>query len=113
MGMISLPRVEGARAHRVLSPSFELNSHGHATHGRSLPPFPARSDNHAFLVRCLGDPDLLLTRSRRAPRLETNRLLAVRIFLANKSRPIRFTPHHQGTELALFTRGFDCRDACD
>jgi len=23
-----------ARAHRVLSPSFELNSHGHATHGR-------------------------------------------------------------------------------
>src|SRR5437667_5778155 len=36
-----------------------------------------------------------------APRLETNRLLAVRISLANKSRSIRFPPHHQGTELAL------------
>src|SRR5260370_41861406 len=100
MGMIGLPRVEGGRAHRVLSPSFELNRRGYATHGRSLPPFPARSDNHrgiAFLVRCLGDRHLLLTRRRRAPRLETNLLLAVRIFLANKSRPIRFPPPRHGT----------------
>src|SRR6266446_4573844 len=49
--------------HRVLSSRFQHHSHGYATHGRSLPPFPALPDRHrcsSLLVRCLGDGDLLL-----------------------------------------------------
>ncbi|HAK07440.1 MAG TPA: hypothetical protein DCO65_09300 [Spartobacteria bacterium] len=34
-------------------------------------------------------------------------------FTRLKGQCIPFSPHHQGTELALFTRSFDCRDACD
>src|SRR5437867_8583886 len=50
--------------HRVLSSRFQHHSHGYATHGRSLPPFPALPDRHrrsSLLVRCLGDGDVLLT----------------------------------------------------